>query len=114
MKTHHRSYLCSSVVVLVLAVCAALPIRSHAQTANTFALIGDLGYRPPEEPLLQNVLDDINKTSMAFVVHIGDLSSAPFACTNELLEKRLTQFNASAHPLVFTPGDRSEEHTSEL
>ena len=26
----------------------------------TFGLIGDLGYRPAEEPLLQNVLDDLN------------------------------------------------------
>lgn len=105
MEAYHRSYLRSSAVVLALAVYAALPVQSRAQTATTFALIGDLGYRPPEEPLLQNVLDDINKTSQAFVVHVGDLSSPTFACTNEFLAKRLAQFNASAHPFVFTPGD---------
>lgn len=55
--------------------------------------------------MLQNVLDDLNKTSLAFIVHVGDLSSPGYACTNELLARRLVQFRTSAHPLVFTPGD---------
>ena len=73
--------------------------------AVTFGLIGDLGYGPAEEPLLQNVLDDLNRNDLAFVVHVGDLSSAAFACTDELLARRHAQFDASAHPLVYTPGD---------
>jgi hypothetical protein len=70
-----------------------------------FGLFGDLAYNPAEEPLLQNVLDDLNKNRLDFVVHLGDLSSPRFACTDELLTRRLAQFRASAHPLVFTPGD---------
>src|SRR5262249_19663906 len=42
---------------------------------------------------------------LAFVVHVGDLSSPRYACTDEMLARRLGQFWASAHPLVFTPGD---------
>ena len=90
---------------IVLALCATGPAPSLAQTSVKLALIGDLGYRPQEEPSTQNVLDDINKATLAFVVHVGDLSSPRFACTDELLVKRLAQFNALAHPLVFTPGD---------
>jgi hypothetical protein len=90
---------------IALALCALLPLPGQAQTANKFALIGDLGYRPTEELLVQNVLDDINKASLDFVVHLGDLSSPRFACTDEHLAKRFAQFNDSAHPFVFTPGD---------
>jgi len=52
------------------------------------------------------VLADLNRnTSLAFVVHVGDLSSPRFGCTNELWARRLAQFRASAHPFVYPPGD---------
>ncbi len=62
---------------------ASTPALSQAPVL-TFGLIGDLGYRPAEEPLLQNVLDDLNSNALAFVVHVGDLSSPPYACTDDL------------------------------
>src|SRR5882724_3918222 len=100
-----RDLSCLRSFAIVLALCTLPPLQSYAQTVNKFALIGDLGYRPAEEPLLQNVLDDIDKASLDFTVHVGDLSSPRFACTDEHLTKRLAQFNASAHPFVFTAGD---------
>jgi hypothetical protein len=51
------------------------------------------------------VLDDLNSNALAFVVHVGDLSSPPYACTDDLVAHRLAQFNASAHPFIYTPGD---------
>jgi hypothetical protein len=97
-------------LVLGLFLGGSLTVQAQAPAAREpeiiFALIGDLGYRPTEEPLMQNVLDDLNRAAgLAFVVHVGDLSSPTFACTDELLARRLAQFNASAHPFVFTPGD---------
>src|SRR5262245_39848559 len=91
-------------VLLAVSLAASTPAFSQTSVL-TFGLIGDLGYRPAEEPLLQNVFDDLNKSTLAFVVHVGDLSSPTYACTNELRARRLAQFNASAHPFVFTPGD---------
>lgn len=91
-------------ILLAASVVISTPALSQ-NSGLTFGLIGDLGYRPAEEPSLQNVLDDLNKSALAFVVHVGDLSSPPFACTDELRARRLAQFNASAHPFVFTPGD---------
>lgn len=102
MKARDRRCL---LLTVFLVLGAALPLQIQAQTTTKFALIGDLGYRPPEEPPTQRVLDEINNTSLAFVVHVGDLSSPRFSCTNEFLAKRLAQFNASAHPFVYTPGD---------
>jgi len=96
--------------VIGFLVVTPIPAPSQAPTGQaqgfTFALIGDLGYFPREEPWLENVLADLNRnTSLAFVVHVGDLSSPRFGCTDELLARRLGQFRASAHPFVYTPGD---------
>ena len=52
-----------------------------------------------------NVLDDLNNNLLAFVVHVGDLSSPPYACTDDLVARRFAQFSASAHPFIYTPGD---------
>jgi hypothetical protein len=55
-------------IVFGAMVVASTPALSQAP-ALTFGLIGDLGYGPAEEPLLQNVLDDLNSNALAFVVH---------------------------------------------
>ena len=102
----------AAVIALALAflVIASTPARSQAPAASapgiTFALIGDLGYFPREEPWVDNVFADLNRdASLAFVVHVGDLSSPRYSCTNEVLARRLAQFRASSHPIVYTPGD---------
>jgi hypothetical protein len=96
-------------VMAVVTGCVAnapTPARSQSSAGFTFGLIGDLGYTLQEEPLLENVLADLRRdTSLAFVVHVGDLSSPRLGCTNELWARRLAQFRASPHPLVYTPGD---------
>jgi hypothetical protein len=72
----------------------------------TFGLIGDLGYFPEHEPWVDNVFADLNKEpALAFVAHVGDLSRPVFGCTDAMVARRLAQFNASIHPLVYTPGD---------
>jgi hypothetical protein len=55
---------------------------------------------------MTNVLEDMNRAPLAFAVHVGDLGS-PHAgsCTDEILTRRLAQFRAFAHPLIYTPGD---------
>lgn len=103
---------------LLFTVFSALTVfcaLSHGQTkvtvestpANfTFALIGDLAYIPTQEKYLNNVMDDLQKTSLAFVVHDGDLGAPPFgSCSDAFQAKRLAQFQASIHPVIYTPGD---------
>ena len=114
MKSRNITIVAKTAVSSVCAVAiswALLSTPTQSQVPKgqpktfTFGLIGDMGYNPAEEPLLQNVLDDLNRNALAFVVHLGDLSSPRYACTDEILTKRLGQFNASVHPLIFTPGD---------
>ena len=71
-----------------------------------FGLFGDLAYSASEEPLLDNVLAELNRAPLAFVVHVGDLGSPRAgSCTDALWARRLAQFSASANPLIYTPGD---------
>ena len=79
---------------------------SDKAAAFAFGLFGDLAYSAAEEPLLANVLADLDRTALAFVVHVGDLDSPRAgSCTDELRARRLAQFQASANPLIYTPGD---------
>ena len=112
MKLHRRQFLhlaaremsAFRAISFGAMLVTSTPALSQAPVL-TFGLIGDLGYRPAEEPLLQNVLDDLNKNMLAFVVHVGDLSSPTYACTDDVVARRFAQFNASAHPFIYTPGD---------
>jgi hypothetical protein len=96
---------------VVLGVCAtgySQPRATQDPSPRTFAfaLIGDLGYLPEQEPWLANLLTELNQTPLAFVVHVGDLGAPRFgSCTNEFWARRVAQFQASAHPLIYTPGD---------
>jgi hypothetical protein len=75
-------------------------------SAFSCGLFGDLAYSAAEEPLMANVLSDLDRVSLAFVAHVGDLGSPRAgSCTEELWARRLAQFEASADPLVYTPGD---------
>src|SRR5206468_3374984 len=64
------------------------------------------GYTAAQEPMVARVLESINAETLAFVVHDGDLGAPRNgSCTNELWARRLAQFQASPHPLIYTPGD---------
>lgn len=95
-------------VIILGCVTAAPSVQAEGGPGHrfTFALIGDLAYVPEEERSADNVFADLNRErSLAFVVHVGDLSAPRFSCTDELRARRLAQFRASAHPFVYTPGD---------
>ena len=88
------------------SVTTARPTEQPSTPSSfTFALIGDLGYTARQEPLLQNLLDELNATpDLAFVVHDGDLWGGG-GCADQRYMGRFAQFQASVHPLIFTPSD---------
>lgn len=91
----------------IALVCLLLLVAGcSAPQAFRFGLFGDLAYRPHEEALLEHVFDDLNRASLDFVVHLGDLGApSQGSCTDRLWERRRARFAASVHPLVYTPGD---------
>lgn len=96
-----------SLVSALLAIvgCATTQDKRSIGESFSFAVIADLGYLPPSEPELERVVEEVNGTPLSFVVHLGDLGAPRFSCGEELRKRRLAQFQASAHPLIFTPGD---------
>jgi hypothetical protein len=99
-------------VAALFLVTAAMPgypqQAASAQSAEpfTFGVIGDTGYAPDQEPMVDNLLADVYTSPLAFLVHVGDLGGPSFgSCTDEHWSTRLAQFQASPHPLIFTPGD---------
>jgi hypothetical protein len=91
---------------LVLAACVSTNAPERAVQSYTFGLFGDLAYVPEREKQLDAVVADINRTPLAFVVHVGDLGSPrEGSCSDALWARRIQQFSTSVNPLIYTPGD---------
>jgi len=104
-----------------MALAALLSIlasaAAQAQSRDTpfqFGILGDIPYTKVQEQEYRNVLEAINRSDLAFVVHIGDfeqdarrydpaLHSMP--CVDENFKSILDSFQRSKHPFIFTPGD---------
>ena len=94
------------IAIFALALSPAIVAQERAAPEFTFGLISDLGYAPAQEPLLENVFAELNRTALAFVVHVGDLGlPSGGSCTDELWARRLAQFRTSINPLIYIPGD---------
>jgi hypothetical protein len=70
-----------------------------------FALIGDQQYTPVQEKLFENVIDSMNRESLQFVVHDGDIIGSNKPCDDATFARRAKTFGRSAHPFILTPGD---------
>jgi len=71
-----------------------------------FALIGDMPYT--DEAVTNgfpNVIRELNRARLAFVIHDGDIKSGATPCTDELFQQRYQQFQTIEHPLIYIFGD---------
>lgn len=90
----------AAAVVLWAALCGAAGGAEFA-----FGALGDLPYTREEEERFPDLIAEMNREKLAFVVHVGDFKSAWSACTDELFLERRAWFDLSSHPLVYVPGD---------
>ena len=74
-------------------------------TRFQFALIGDQQYTPVQEKLFENVIDAMNRETLQFIVHDGDIKNGQSACDDATFNDRLRTFNRSFNPFILTPGD---------
>lgn len=88
---------------LALAGCAAAPPPPAGGAA--FALMGDVPYSQPHANLLDALIDELNAEALAFVAHVGDITSGTGPCGDAWLEARQRQFARIRHPFVLLPGD---------
>ena len=88
----------------LLAGCATvLPDVADADLA--FALMGDTPYNEVQVRELDALIDDMNGRELAFVVHVGDITSGRGPCSDAWFEARQRQFQKLRHPLILLPGD---------
>lgn len=87
---------------LMLAALLALPV--HAEPV-VFGLFGDTPYNHWERENLPDLIAEMDRESMAFVVHDGDIKNGSSVCSDEVLEDVLGIFRKSATPLIYVPGD---------
>ncbi|HEY5637643.1 MAG TPA: hypothetical protein VIS77_12185 [Burkholderiales bacterium] len=88
---------------LLLAGCAALPAPPAGSLV--FALLGDTPYSQPEVEQLDGLIDELNAAPLAFVVHVGDITTGRGPCTDVWFEARKRQFARIRAPFVLLPGD---------
>lgn len=100
------------VLAIALALTTALaPGLTGAQSPGltsarfSFAIIGDTPYSIGQEWIFAEMLKDIDREDLDFVVHIGDFKSGTSPCSDELFAKRLQQFQSVRHPFIYIPGD---------
>lgn len=90
--------------LLSLSLCALLATPVGAQPVS-FGLFGDTPYSQRERERLPELMAEMDREDLAFVVHDGDIKSGGSVCSDEVLRDILGVFQASRHPLVFVPGD---------
>jgi hypothetical protein len=95
-------------LVLTWCGCALCPPSCQAlRKANfEFALIGDVPYNDfATTNSYPNMIAEINRARLAFVVHNGDIKAGATQCTREVFENCYQQFQTFQHPLIFLFGD---------
>jgi hypothetical protein len=90
--------------LLLLAGCYSTLPRP-ADKGIAFALMGDTPYNEAEVAQLDGLIEELNREDLAFVVHVGDITSGRGPCTDAWFEARKAQFNRIRHPFVLIPGD---------
>lgn len=97
------------------ALCMLITLTGGCQTASgtwltrasfDFGLIGDMPYSERDATnAFANLLQDLNKSRLDFVVHDGDIKDGSSPCSDAILERRYDQFQTSRHPLLLIFGD---------
>ena len=88
---------------MLLAGCAAA--EPLPPGARAFGLMGDTPYSQSEVRRLDALIDDMNAANLAFVAHVGDITSGGGPCSDEWFAARKAQFARLRAPFILLPGD---------
>lgn len=90
--------------LVLLTGCASIAPPPPG-TGIAFAALGDVPYSQREVRALDELIDELNSEELAFVVHVGDITSGLGPCTDEWFLARKKQFERIRHPFILIPGD---------
>ncbi len=103
MKCITRAWL-SVWTLIVVTGCAST--GGDAGGRFDIGLIGDQHYDARSTAQFPNIMADMDRAALAFVVHVGDIGAPVFgSCLDETYLARRAEFDASRHPFIYTPGD---------
>ena len=71
----------------------------------SFGLFGDTPYNAWERARLPELMAEMGREDLAFIVHDGDIKNGSSVCSDAVLLDILAVFQASKHPLVYVLGD---------
>lgn len=104
-RRRHLPLLILSLVAVLPAPVGVADAKAHTRgKVAQFGLIGDTAYVPGSEHLLDDLISDLDAERLTAVGHIGDFQAVQ-GCTEETFTRTLAQFDRSASPFVYTPGD---------
>ncbi len=86
-----------ALLALVFGLAQAQPL--------SFGLFGDTPYNAWERARLPELMAEMGREDLVFIVHDGDIKSGSSVCSDAVLRDILAVFQASKHPLVYVPGD---------
>jgi hypothetical protein len=88
---------------LLSATLVAAP--AYGADTFTFAALGDMPYSEDEEAEFIGLIAELNRSRLAFVVHVGDFKNGHSECSDAVFLERRKWFALSHHPWIYTPGD---------
>jgi hypothetical protein len=98
--------LCPVPAIVLFAFGAAGASSLSPDLRYNFALIGDVPYDESQSTnYFPNMIEDLNRARLAFVVHDGDIKAAGTPCTDAVFERIYEQFQTLRHPLIYVLGD---------
>ena len=86
--------------MLALALCGSVGAAEFS-----FAAFADTPYSADEEARFPEMIAEMGRENLAFVVHVGDFKAAWTTCSDEIFLQRREWFDQSQHPFIFVPGD---------
>jgi hypothetical protein len=97
-----RAFIAAAVL---LSSCAPRPDPPKPLPPNSFAfaVFGDGPYYVTETARFRRLIEDVNRSDLAWFLHVGDIMWA--RCSDDALASRLKTLGRIRHPVVYTPGD---------
>ena len=100
-------------IALFACACSSVqPGSAKNQARFEFGIIGNLPYSAEDETKFPNLVEDINRANLAFVVHDGDFQADFLGykdgfspCSDETFSDRKKLAQSFKHPFIITPGD---------
>lgn len=81
-------------------------VASASQAGGfSFGLFGDTPYTRWEHQHLPDLITEMDREDLAFVIHDGDIKSGSDECSDKAYSDILGILSNSAHPLIYVPGD---------